>query len=90
MTRILVALLCLLLMASGRTRPALPFPDNPDANQCGLPVLLNARGTVTGTYQGHVYEQVVRLYDSHARQHVVALVPRNTPAHALLMVSGPG
>lgn len=89
MTRILMALLCVLLMASGRTRPVLPFSDNPDTNQCGLPVILNTRGTVTGTYQGRVYEQPVRLYDSHARQGVVALVPQNTPARALLLVSGP-
>lgn len=52
-------------------------------------MILNTRGTVTGAYQGRVYERLIRLYDSHARQHVIALVSRNTPARALLMVSGP-
>lgn len=82
-------LFCLMQTMTGMTRPALPFPDNPDANQCGLPVKVNARGTISGMYQGRTYEPQVRLYDSHARLKVLALVPGGTSGLALLQVSGP-
>lgn len=72
-------------------RPNLPFPDNADASQCGLPTLLgNAyTGTLTGVYQGTLTEPQVRLYDSHARARVLAQIQAGTRVRALLLVAGP-
>lgn len=89
MNALVPALFSVILTLTDLHRPELPFTDNPDANQCGLPVQLNVRGVLRGVYQGRMYEPQVRLYDSHARLKVVALVESGTPGRALLQVSGP-
>ena len=72
-------------------RPALPFSDNLDLTQCGIPTVLGDEftGELSGIYGGKLQEALVRLYDSHARAEVVARVWTSTPARAVLRVSGP-
>lgn len=57
--------------------PALPFPDNPDPLQCGIPEVWNSDtpAWLTGSYQGRLIEPTVFLYDSHARNHITGMGP---------------
>jgi hypothetical protein len=46
----------------------LPFPDNPDPNQCGIPTLWGGgAGWLDGTYASKLIEPTVLLYNSHER-----------------------
>jgi hypothetical protein len=59
--------------------PELPFPDNPDPNQCGIPTLWGgSAGWLDGTYAGQLIEPTVLLYDSHERMRVTGAVPSGT------------
>ncbi len=75
---------------AGAARPALPFPDNADPRQCGIPTRLGDRyhGTLQGRYHEQLFEPLVRLYDSHSRTRVVATVKSGTPAYGVLLVTG--
>jgi len=57
--------------------PPLPFVDNPDPDQCGIPQPLGEGivGIVTGVYQGEELFDEVHLYASHFREVVTGLVP---------------
>jgi hypothetical protein len=69
--------------------PALPFPDNPDPNQCGIPTLWGgSAGWIDGTYAGQVVEPTVLLYDSHERIHVIGAVPSGTQVQVEMYLSG--
>lgn len=49
--------------------PELPFPDNPDPNQCGIPTQwgLDTSAWVSGYYQGELVQPTVYLHRSHLR-----------------------
>ncbi len=49
--------------------PNLPFDDNPDPNQCGIPVRwgVDDPAWVTGMWEGELIQPEVLLYDSHSR-----------------------
>jgi len=57
--------------------PALPFPDNPDPTQCGIPTVwgLDDPAWISGYYQGELVPPMVYLYDSHLRTKVVGQIP---------------
>lgn len=57
--------------------PSLPFPDNPDPNQCGIPTAWGSDGTawLTGLYEGELVQPTVLLYDSHSRLSIAAKAP---------------
>lgn len=57
--------------------PVLPFADNPDPTQCGIPQPMAAGtfGVLHGRYQDRVVEPEVHLVDSHLRREVVGHVP---------------
>ena len=78
-------------LSASDVRPHLPFPDNLDQSQCGIPTVLGGEfaGELSGSYGGELQEALVRLYDSHARAEVVGRAWTGSPARALLMVSGP-
>lgn len=71
--------------------PPLPFDDNPDPDQCGIPVPLGDAvfGTVRGWHEGQRVFDEVHLYDSHLRSAVTGLVPDGTRVQALLFQENP-
>jgi hypothetical protein len=70
--------------------PELPFPDNPDPNQCGIPMpWSDYTGWVNGTYQGQLVQPTVLLYDSHLRLHVTGAVPTGTSVRVQLYQANP-
>jgi hypothetical protein len=73
------------------TVPALPFPDNPDPDQCGIPIEWgeNGQAWLNGYYEGELIEPIVHLYDSHLRLEVTAQAPHGTEVEILLYQSNP-
>jgi hypothetical protein len=70
--------------------PALPFPDNPDPNACGIPTPFGGYAAwVNGVYQDQVVEPTVLLYDSHERLHVTGTVPSGTEVQVKLYQANP-
>jgi hypothetical protein len=49
--------------------PDLPFADNPDPDQCGIPTRWGENGEawLTGVWEGELIQPEVLLYDSHQR-----------------------
>lgn len=72
--------------------PALPFPDNPDPTQCGIPAVwgsANNQAWLNGIYEGEMVQPVVYLYDSHLRRKIVAQAPHGTEVQIILFQSNP-
>jgi hypothetical protein len=71
--------------------PDLPFDDNPDPDQCGIPQPLGdgVRGTVTGRWQGEPLFADVHLYDSHLRAEVTGTVPDGSEVQVLMFQNNP-
>lgn len=72
--------------------PNLPFADNPDPNQCGIPSSWgkhNNQAWLTGKYQGNLIQQDVLLYDSHLRLDITASAPHGTQVTILLYQQNP-
>ena len=71
--------------------PELPFADNPDPDQCGIPVAWGQanQAWLNGYYQGELIEPVVHLYDSHLRLEVQAQAPHGTEVEVILYQSNP-
>jgi hypothetical protein len=71
--------------------PKLPFADNPDPSQCGIPVIWgeDGRAWLTGIYQGKLAEPMVFLYDSHLRLNIVAKAPHGTEVEVILYQQNP-
>ena len=68
--------------------PALPFPDNPDRNACGIPALFGGGAAwVNGASHGQLIEPTVLLYDSHERLHITGAVPSGTQVQVQLYQS---
>jgi hypothetical protein len=71
--------------------PVLPFNDNPDPDQCGIPIDWgdDNQAWLTGYYQGELIEPVVHLYDSHLRLEVTAQAPHGTEVEVILFQENP-
>lgn len=71
--------------------PPLPFPDNPDPDQCGIPTAWGNNGTawLTGIYEGDLVQPNVLLYDSHSRLSIAAEAPHGTQVQILLYQQNP-
>ncbi len=72
--------------------PALPFPDNPDPTQCGIPAVWgssNNQAWLNGIYQGEMVQPIVYLYDSHLRYNIVAQAPHGTEVQIILFQANP-
>ncbi|MHB8629726.1 MAG: SH3 domain-containing protein [Aggregatilineales bacterium] len=71
--------------------PALPFADNLDPSQCGIPTpwTSNTSAFLTSVYKGILIEPIVFLYDSHLRQRVVASAPNGAEVKILMAEQNP-
>jgi hypothetical protein len=71
--------------------PDLPFDDNPDPSQCGIPVQWgdNGRAWLSGVWEGEMIQPEVLLYDSHLRTSVTARVPHGTEVEIVLFQENP-
>lgn len=71
--------------------PDLPFPDNPDPSQCGIPTQWGDDGQawLSGTYQGELVQPVVFLYDSHLRLGVTAQAEHGSEVEVVLYQQNP-
>ena len=71
--------------------PALPFADNSDPTQCGIPVQwgANGRAYLTGEYAGELVQPVVLLYDSHSRFEITGQAEHGTAVDIILYQQNP-
>ena len=71
--------------------PALPFPDNLDPSQCGIPVSwgTDEPAWVTGYYQGELVQSDVFLYDSHLRLSISGVFPSGAEVRIVLYQKNP-
>jgi hypothetical protein len=71
--------------------PDLPFPDNPDPAQCGIPVQWGKDDPawLDGHYEGTLVQPKVFLYDSHLRGSVTGAAPSGTPVRIILYQRNP-
>jgi hypothetical protein len=71
--------------------PALPFDDNPDPDQCGIPRPLGdgVTGVVVGTWQGELRFEDVHVYDSHLRGAVTGTVPHGATVRLVMFQNNP-
>ena len=71
--------------------PALPFPDNPDPDACGIPREWGQDDPawLSGHYDGELVQPTVFLYDSHLRKSVVGKAPTGTKVEVVLFQSNP-
>ncbi len=71
--------------------PDLPFADNPDPTQCGIPTPWGKSDPawLTGYYEGELVQPVVYLYDSHSRLSIKAEAPHGSQVEIVLFQSNP-
>jgi hypothetical protein len=72
--------------------PALPFDDNPDPSQCGIPVPwgeFDNTAWLSGIWEGRLVQPDVFVYDSHLRQSVVGSAPHGTQVEIVLYQENP-
>jgi hypothetical protein len=71
--------------------PELPFPDNPDPSQCGIPSQwgLEDPAWVSGYYLGKLVQPTVYLYDSHLRLSIAGAIPSGTKVVVVLYQQNP-
>ncbi len=72
--------------------PALPFADNPDPTQCGIPTAwgsANNQAWLNGIYEDEMVQPVVFLYDSHLRHKIVSQAPHGTEVQIILFQANP-
>lgn len=71
--------------------PPLPFDDNPDPDQCGIPTAWGKDDPawLTGVWEGELIQPVVYLYDSHLRREVVGQIPHGGRVEIQLFQSNP-
>lgn len=72
--------------------PELPFPDNPDPSQCGIPTEWtgdNDRAWLNGYYQGELVQPTVFLYNSHNRLSITAEAPHGAEVEVVLAQYNP-
>lgn len=73
------------------TVPALPFPDNLDPNECGIPTPWGLDDPVwlSGEYDNELVQSLVLLYDSHSRNRVMGAAPHGAEVRIKLAQSNP-
>lgn len=71
--------------------PDLPFPDNPDPRQCGIPIKwgTDERAWLNGMYEGAVLQENVMLYDSHLRLGISGEAPHGSEVTVLMFQENP-
>lgn len=71
--------------------PDLPFDDNPDPSQCGIPVQWgdNGRAWLSGIWDGELIQPTVFLYDSHLRTKVTARASHGEEVEIVLFQENP-
>ncbi|MGD2157754.1 MAG: hypothetical protein PVG14_02725 [Anaerolineales bacterium] len=71
--------------------PKLPFPDNPDPDQCGIPIEWGEDGKawLNGYYESDLIQPIVFLYDSHLRLNIKAKAPHGSEVRVILYQSNP-
>jgi hypothetical protein len=72
--------------------PDLPFFDNPDPTQCGIPIVWggsNDRAWLTGMYEGELVQPTVLLYDSHLRMQITTEAPHGTAVTIIMYQQNP-
>lgn len=72
--------------------PDLPFDDNPDPAQCGIPVQWgdsNSTAWLAGEWEGQLIQPEVLLYDSHLRVSVTGKAPHGTRVEIVLFQENP-
>lgn len=72
--------------------PDLPFADNPDPNQCGIPVQWgdsNNTAWLSGEYGGELVQPDVLLYDSHLRLKIAGQAPHGARVEVVLYQQNP-
>jgi len=77
--------------STGLRLTALPFPDNPDPTQCGIPVAWSGTDPawISGIWQGELIAPVVDLYDSHLRRAVTGQLPHGSRVEIELSQANP-
>jgi len=71
--------------------PDLPFPDNLDPSQCGIPTTwgTDESAWISGYYQGKLVQPTVFLYDSHLRLSIAGSIPSGTEVKIILYQQNP-
>lgn len=71
--------------------PDLPFADNPDPSQCGIPLPWNGQeqAWLSGVYDGELIQSEVLLYSSHLRLDITASAPHGTEVKVILHQANP-
>ena len=71
--------------------PDLPFPDNPDPSQCGIPTQwgLDDPAWLNGFYEGELLFQNLTLYDSHLRLGISGEAPHGSELTVILYQQNP-
>jgi hypothetical protein len=72
--------------------PDLPFDDNPDPSQCGIPVQwgqANNQAWLSGIWEDELIQPEVLLYESHLRTSVVGGSPHGTEVRIVLFQENP-
>ncbi len=71
--------------------PELPFGDNPDPEQCGIPTRWGSTepAWLTGIYEGEMIQPTVFLYDSHQRFSLTGSAPHGTEVQVLMFQENP-
>jgi hypothetical protein len=72
--------------------PSLPFDDNPDPSQCGIPVRwgdANDSAWLSGIWRGELIQPEVLVYDSHLRKSVAGGAPHGTQVEIVLYQENP-
>jgi hypothetical protein len=71
--------------------PNLPFADNPDPTQCGIPIQwgLDDPAFLSGYYEGRLIQPEVFLYDSHLRLSITGAAPTGSRVRILLYQQNP-
>lgn len=72
--------------------PSLPFDDNPDPDQCGIPVQWgnsNNQGWLTGIWEGELIQPEVLVYNSHLRVSVTGSAPHGTKVEIVMYQENP-
>lgn len=71
--------------------PSLPFDDNPDPAQCGIPVQWGDDGQawLSGIWEGELIQSEVLVYNSHLRTSVTGGAPHGTEVQIVLFQENP-
>lgn len=72
--------------------PSLPFDDNPDPSQCGIPVQwgeVDNRAWLSGMWEGVLIQPEVLVYNSHLRISVTGSAPHGTEVEIILFQENP-